>query len=57
MGDNFVADAAGVTDDVEADEDVIEVVVVELNEVDEAETPAAAPAAVADVAVVGSDES
>ena len=40
-----------------ADEDVIEVVVVELNEVDEAETPAAAPAAVADVAVVGSDES
>ena len=55
MGGNFVAAAAEFTDDVEADEDVIEVVVVELNEVDEVETPAAA--AVADVAVVCSDES
>ena len=51
VGGAFVA-AADVSDDVEADEDVIEVVVVELNEVDEVETAAAAGAHV----VAGSEE-
>ena len=48
VGGAFVA-AADVSEDVEADEDVIEVVVVELNEVDEVETAGAH-------VVAGSDE-